>query len=98
MLKNVVKRFKEVLIGNCGSLCSSLAMEDDIQNIKSLRIKLHLFMCKNCWKYFKQLSIVDTKISSVIKNNSNKNYDLEEAKNSLIDKYHLIKFFELGLS
>lgn len=54
------------IFGNCKQACGELCMEEDINNIQSTRLKLHLSFCKKCWNYYHQMNAVNKAVTQNI--------------------------------
>lgn len=50
------------VFGNCKSACTALSVEDDLNRIQSLKIKLHLAICSDCSNYYNQMVLIDSEI------------------------------------
>ena len=73
------------IFGNCKSACGSMCLEDDINDIKSTKLKLHMSFCRKCWNYYQQMKIVNERICTTIESDVNTAYDSSKEKKSVQD-------------
>lgn len=70
------------IFGNCKSACSHLALEDDVNDIKSKKLKLHLSLCRKCWNYSHQMQFINKEIKDSISDNIDQHAEAELKKRS----------------
>ena len=68
------------IFGNCKDSCGQMCMEEDISDIQSTNLKLHLSICKKCWNYYHQMNLVNEAVTQNIDNHAGK--ELEKISTS----------------
>lgn len=62
-----------------------MCMEEDINKVKSTKLKLHLIICHKCWNYYQQMKIVNERIKTNIHRNIEADYDRSREEQSVQD-------------
>lgn len=88
VLHSVFKFLPESILcvfGNCKAACGGMCMEEDINKIKSTKLKLHLIICHKCWNYYQQMKFVNERIAKTMQSDVNSQYDESREQESVQD-------------
>lgn len=74
---------------SCEEVSHIISEDQQLQTIKKIKLKMHIFICQKCLDYKKQIQFIN-KNSKIIKFhaiNDDPQKKIEKSKSNLIDKY-----------
>lgn len=78
------------LFGRCKEVCGGLAMEDNIEEVRSLGLRAHLKLCKSCSNYYNQMLLVNQQVKAKLSAQEKVEFSTEQVQaqeKSVVDAF-----------